>query len=403
MLRQAVILVGSKDTRLGKQMAQMPRPLLEVGGRPFLDCLVWHYARHGLTDILLLVRHCGEEINKHYRNKSILNAKITVIMERESLGTAGALKFIHDQLDETFILVNGDSFFDFNVLALLDGIRNVDWLAKLALHRVKAAQGLGIIRLSSNGRIISYQEECALSGSSALINSGVYLLRKEIVTLVDKTPCSLETGIFPHLVAEEKLLGQEFSGYFINIDESESYQKAQDTMLRRLRRPAVFFDRDGTLNRDEGYTHKPEDLEWLPGAPEAIRYCNDHGYYVFVVTNQSGVARGYYDEVAIRRFHAEMQRQLQAHGAHIDDFAYCPHHPNGVVRRYARVCGCRKPETGMLSELAERWPINMSKSLLLGDRESDVICAQNFGIAGIKVSRDGLYRKIIEEIGGQKR
>ena len=102
----------------------------------------------------------------------------------------------------------------------------------------------------------------------------------------------------------------------------------------RARRPAAFLDRDGTLNEDTGYVHRMADFRWLPGSVEAIRRLNQAGYYVFVVTNQSGVARGLFETSAVENLHGFMNAELRTAGAHIDDFRYCPHHPQAVVAAY---------------------------------------------------------------------
>jgi D-glycero-D-manno-heptose 1,7-bisphosphate phosphatase len=151
-----------------------------------------------------------------------------------------------------------------------------------------------------------------------------------------------------------------------------------------LRRPAAFLDRDGVLNVDRGYTNKPEQLEWIEGAPEAVRLLNAAGYYVLVITNQSGVARGYYDEATVKSFHARMQDSLAAHGAHIDAFYYCPHHPEGIIKTLAVPCRCRKPGPGMLEQAAREWPIDISASFLIGDKDDDIAAAAAFNIRGIK-------------------
>ncbi len=150
------------------------------------------------------------------------------------------------------------------------------------------------------------------------------------------------------------------------------------------KRPAAFFDRDGVLNVDHGYTHKPEQLEWIAGAPEAVRLLNDAGYFVFVITNQSGVARGYYEEAAVHQFHTHMQDALRAQGAHVDAFYYCPHHPEGTVKELAVRCRCRKPEPGMLEQAAREWPIDQACSFLIGDKDADMAAAAAFKIRGIK-------------------
>jgi D-glycero-D-manno-heptose 1,7-bisphosphate phosphatase len=151
-----------------------------------------------------------------------------------------------------------------------------------------------------------------------------------------------------------------------------------------IRRSAAFLDRDGVLNVDHGYTHQAEQLEWIVGAPEAVRLLNEAGYFVFVVTNQSGVARGYYDEDAVKSFHAHMQKDLASHGAHVDAFYYCPHHPEGTIKSLAVKCRCRKPGPGMLEQAASEQPIDRDSSFLIGDKDEDMAAARAFGIRGVK-------------------
>ena len=152
----------------------------------------------------------------------------------------------------------------------------------------------------------------------------------------------------------------------------------------RTRRPAAFLDRDGVLNVDHGYVHRPEHLEWVAGAPESVRLLNEAGYYVIVVTNQSGVARGFFDEAAVKSFHAHMQNALAGKDAHIDAFYYCPHHPEGSVKAFAMACSCRKPRTGMLEQAAHDWPIDINRSFFIGDKDLDMAAAAAFKVRGIK-------------------
>jgi D-glycero-D-manno-heptose 1,7-bisphosphate phosphatase len=166
------------------------------------------------------------------------------------------------------------------------------------------------------------------------------------------------------------------------------------------RRPAAFFDRDGVLNVDAGYVHRPDQLDWIAGAPAALRMLNEAGYYVIVVSNQSGVARGYFAEAAVRQFHAHMQDALRAQGAHVDAFYYCPHYPEGAVKEFAVRCRCRKPSPGMLEQAAREWPIDLGRSFLIGDKDDDISAAAAFNIRGIKfnASADSLIDLVRREL-----
>jgi D-glycero-D-manno-heptose 1,7-bisphosphate phosphatase len=148
--------------------------------------------------------------------------------------------------------------------------------------------------------------------------------------------------------------------------------------------PTAFLDRDGVLNVDSGYVHRIEHLQWIDGAFEAVRLLNQNGFRVVVITNQSGVARGHFDEDAVERFHAHMRECLAAAGARIDAFYICPHHPQGAVAAYAIECECRKPKTGLLEQAERDCPVDRSRSFVIGDKDGDVAAAAAFGIRGIK-------------------
>lgn len=150
----------------------------------------------------------------------------------------------------------------------------------------------------------------------------------------------------------------------------------------RTPRPAVFLDRDGVLNVDHGYVHRWEDWQWMPGAREAVKLFNDAGWWVFIVTNQSGIARGLYDEAAMHALHTRMTEDLAEIGAHVDAVAFCPHHPAGAVSPFAVACDCRKPKPGMLLRLMAEWPVDADRSILIGDKPRDLHAAEAAGVRG---------------------
>lgn len=380
-VRQALFLVGGRGTRLGALSANTPKPMQEIApGLRFLDLLLEHAARHGFTDIILLAGHLGEQVEAAYHGKRIREATIRVVREPTPQGTGGALKLVADLLDPAFILSNGDSFFDFNFRALTAKPLG-DSLGRIALRHVPDAGRYGSVQLNGD-RVAAFLEKDPTRTGPGVINGGVYLLNREIVQRI-AAPSSLEVDVFPDVAAEGRLEGMEFDGYFLDIGLPETLALAKSETAALLVKPAVVFDRDGVLNEDKGYTHRPDELAWQPGAREAIRLLNDHGYYVFVATNQAGVARGLYDEAAIATFHAHMQAQLAEAGAHIDAFYHCPFHADGNVQEY-RVADHpdRKPNPGMILRALAEWQVDTTRSFLIGDRESDIEAAQRAGLPG---------------------
>lgn len=394
MIRQAVFLVGGAGTRLGSITRATPKPLLEVTpGVAFLDLLIDEAARHGFSDILLLAGHLGEQVEQRYHGRRIRSAQLRVIREEQPAGTAGALRRAAAQLDPWFLMANGDSFFDINLRALA-AIPRQPALGRLALRQVEDAARFGRVILEGE-RILDFREKSG-GREPGLINGGLYCLSREIQARLPATG-SLENEVFPALAQEGLLLGVQQSGYFIDIGLPETLEEARRSLREQVRRPAAFLDRDGVLNRDHGYTHRPQDLVWMPGAREAVRDLNDAGYLVLVVSNQAGIARGLYTEASMDEFHAEMAGQLADVGAHIDAFYHCPYHAEASVARYRNADHPdRKPNPGMILRALQDWRVRPAGSFLIGDRDTDIEAASRAGLPGY-LYRGGSLRAIVNQ------
>jgi D-glycero-D-manno-heptose 1,7-bisphosphate phosphatase len=174
-----------------------------------------------------------------------------------------------------------------------------------------------------------------------------------------------------------------------------------DAAIVSERRPAVFFDRDGVLNIDHGYVARREDFQWVDGAIAAVKTLNDAGYYVFVATNQSGIARGFYGEEDMRNLHQQMAEDLARADARIDDIRYCPFHPEGTVAEFRRLSDWRKPAPGMILDLMQQWPVDRERSVLIGDKEADVEAARAAGIRGLIFAGGNLEQFVRREVLGR--
>lgn len=158
------------------------------------------------------------------------------------------------------------------------------------------------------------------------------------------------------------------------------------TKMEKSARQAAFFDRDGVLNVDSGFVFRREQFVWRPTAVESVRRLNARGVLVFVVTNQSGVARGLYAEADVTEIHAHMQADLAREGAHIDAFRYCPHHPEAEIAGYRLACMCRKPGSGMILDLLAAYGLQAERCRLFGDRETDLEAARGASVLATLVT-----------------
>lgn len=155
-------------------------------------------------------------------------------------------------------------------------------------------------------------------------------------------------------------------------------------------RKAVFLDRDGTINIEKNYVHKVEDFEFIEGVPEAIKAMNDAGYLVIVITNQAGIARGYYTEDDMHKLHNYIDTELEKHDAKIDAYYFCPHHPIHGIGEYKVDCNCRKPKSGMLELAIKDYNIDIKQSYLFGDKYSDIETGEKINITSFLVDKKPL-------------
>ncbi|MBY0429770.1 MAG: NTP transferase domain-containing protein [Rhodospirillales bacterium] len=220
-IRQCVFLVGGRGTRLGALTDNTPKPLMPVGGRPFLDWPILWAARQGITEIVLLAGYLADQIAGLYDGRIVEGARLRCLTEPEPLGTGGALRFAAPFLAPRFFLANGDTLFDIPLDRL--AAAGAGFEACLALRRLEDTGRSGVVRLEGD-RIAAFAERG--DGRPGLVNGGVYVLDRRIAEDI-ATPCSLERDVFPSLAARGAMGSRIFEGYFIDIGIPRDLARAQ--------------------------------------------------------------------------------------------------------------------------------------------------------------------------------
>jgi len=398
-VRQCAILVGGLGTRLGSLTAETPKPLLDCGGRPFLAWVLRELSRFGITDIVLLAGFKSEKVTAFCEEVQAWLPKplsIQISMEPEPAGTGGALWHARHLLQDRFLLINGDSWFDTNLARLFAiAAQNPDAAGVMALRHMEDCARYGTVELQGNS-IVAFREKMP-GVRNGIINNGIYLLTRKALDFI-QPKCSLEKDVLPELANAGILAGEALDGYFIDIGIPEDYARAGIELPARMNRPAVFFDRDGVINEDLGWVGSVDRFHWIPGAKEALQTVTDLGYHAFVVTNQAGVARGLYSEQDVEKLHDHVLEDLLSAGGTIDDVRYCPYHPEAVLEHYRTISDCRKPAPGMLLDLIARWDVARERSLLIGDKPSDIQAATAAGVKGYLFEGGNLFEFLQDSV-----
>ena len=397
-IRQAVILCGGLGSRLGDLTRNTPKPLLPIDGVPFLELLIRDISRFGVSRFLLLAAFQSEQIATFAESlpgELGRDIQIEVAVEPDRAGTAGALFHARERLDDRFYLFNGDSLLETDLLKLEAELAPPGVIGGLALRPVEALGRYGVVTMEG-ARVTAFGASGDLT-APGLINGGVYAFTRALLDRLPPTG-SLEGEVLPLLAAEGALRGLICDGFFLDIGVPEDFARAQTEIPAHFRRPALFLDRDGVLNEELDYVGTVDRFHWIEGAQEAVKLANDRGWYVFIVTNQSGLGRGYYSLREFHALHAHIDADLRRIGAHIDDLRYCPHHPEGGVGEFQRDCNWRKPAPGMLLDLMRAWPVDREKSVLIGDKSSDLEAAKRAGVAAVRFEGgrlDALVAKLV--------
>ena len=374
-MHTAVILVGGVGSRLGSLTTNFPKPMLKMKDEPFLVMLMKNIHRFGIENFILLSGHANQILTSHFEENDY-SFKVKIIVEKELLGTGGAIKNAAGQLPDEFFCFNGDSILLGNWLKIKDLVKD-DIYASVALTQVDNSDRFGNVKIDKQNYITSFTEKIS---SSNIINAGIYFFKKKIFENFNNDKFSIEVDIIPDLLKTKKIKGELVEGYFIDIGLEDSLKKAIDKDWKKVKKHAVIFDRDGTIIEDKGYTYKVSDLKIKPYVKKLIFDLNNQNILVFVATNQSGIARGYFSEKEMHALHKSLNNQLYENSCHIDEFYYCPYHPDGVIEKYKKKSSWRKPDTGMLEEIQKNWHLEKQNMLMIGDSENDIKCAKNFGI-----------------------
>jgi len=361
---QAIIVAGGKGSRLAEFTQEIPKPMLKIGDRPLLQHQIELLKKYEITDIVILV-----------------NTMKNVIMDY-------------------FLVLYGDVMvnMDLDRLVAFHVIKNSE--CTLVLHPNNHPSDSDLVEMNVTGRITAFHPKPHPPGLiyRNLVNAGVYVLSRSVLKWIEKgKKTDFGRQIFPSIYKDIRMYGYHTAEYLKDMGTPERLEQVSDdwksgkiaAAAYEHKKKAFFLDRDGVLNEEKNFISRPEDLEIYEYTPDAIRRMNEAGYLSVVVTNQSAIARNLCTVEEVEAIHRKLETDLGEKGAWLDAIYYCPHHPDkGYPEEnpvYKIECDCRKPKTGMFQKAAEKFNIDLSGSVMVGDSERDIQAGKNAGCVTVGV------------------
>ena len=406
-------MAGGKGTRIASVKSDVPKPMIEICGKPILEWQIENLKACGLTDITLVIGYLGHVIKEYFGDGSKFGVKISYFEETEPLGTAGAL-FKMPELTEDFLLMCGDVILDVDFNRFIEFHRSTGAWASLMAHpnghpydssllvtEILPPQVPGGNPVDTHKVVKWMNKEDERLYYKNRVNAGIEIISplllqetmKHFVPRHPETPdkIDLDRDVLKPNIPTGKIYAYDTPEYIKDMGTPDRYYEVEKDIqtgkvkARNLSRKqkAVFLDRDGTINKYVGFLRSADEFELLPGVAEAIKSINKSGYLAIVVTNQPVIARGECTWEELQRIHDKMETELGKEGAFVDAIYICPHHPDkgfeGERSEYKFDCDCRKPKAGLFLQAAKDFNIDLSQSVMIGDSERDVEAGKNAG------------------------
>lgn len=408
---KVVIMAGGRGTRISSVASDIPKPMIQIDGKPVLEHEIECLRDQGFTDIIITVSHLGNIIMDYFGDGCGVSpatgkpfgVNISYFFEKEPLGNAGALFKIKDQLTEDFLLLNADAMFDVDFNRFVAFHKQHGGLVTLFTHPNSHPYDSGLIIADKDGCVEKWlaKEDERPEYYCNRVNAGLHVLSPCVLDMEITTPkVDLDRQLLKPLSGTGKMFCYDSPEYVKDMGTPERYHAVcKDVISGRVKarnlqnkQKAVFLDRDGTINKYVGFLRNIDQFELIEGVADAIRKINNSGYLAIVATNQPVIARGEVTFEELEAIHNKMETLLGQEGAYVDAIYYCPHHPHkgyaGEVPELKIDCECRKPKPGMLLQAAKDFNIALSASYMVGDGENDVQCGIHAGCQSILLTEE---------------
>lgn len=399
MISHAVILCGGAGTRMREAGYDQPKFLLPIEDKNISFFIFKNLKKYGIESVHLLLGDSSEEILSELQFlEKEFEMRITFSRELQPRGTGGALLEIVHSLPDEFILLHGDLLINTDLSELVAVFDRTKADFAQIVHPSAHVFDSDLVETDNQSKILGYKTKPHKADLIVrnLGNAGIYAFKKKV--FLDENFSGIKVDLDREILPE--LVSNGFKGRAIrnrqfirDVGTPERYEKTINRLepfyKSNLPKPAIFLDRDGTLNKLNGYIKNENEVQLLDGVGQAVCKLNRSGFLVIVVTNQPVIARGEATYEGLNRIHGQIEMYLAKDGALLDEIYFCPHHPDsgfvGEIRELKIECTCRKPNPGLIQQACKDFQIDLKHSWVIGDSWRDVKLAENMGIRALRI------------------
>lgn len=372
---QAVVLCGGLGTRLRPYVNNLPKPMIDCNGKPFLWYLLNQLYEQGIDQFILLTGYLSERIEDYFNDGSTWDWKITYSKGPIEWDTGKRIWEARNLLDDNFLLLYSDNFVPFKLKIICDYHEK----NQKPLTFMVTPKNPGNISLDEKGIVTKY-DNTRSDQDMHYVEIGYMIVEKDITFSFYQTPeCSFST-ILKKMAVHKQISGWIQNDNYHSISDPERWKKTQTYLSDKK---ILLIDRDGVINQKAPlgqYIKDWEEFEWILDTRNAMRLLSENGFQFIVITNQAGIARGIFSSEDLRRIHGKMKEELKKDGIDILDIYVCAHH-------WDEKCNCRKPSPGMLFQASKDHLFRLDKVLFIGDDIRDCQAAEKAGARSIFVGK----------------
>ena len=399
---QLVIIAGGKGTRLG--LKDIPKPMVKIGDKPLLEHQIDLAKRYGVDEVFILSGHLANVIEEYFEDGSKFGVKIHHVVEPYPLGTAGSLKLLEGKLNDRFLVFYGDVVMDFDIASFIEFDKQYNSIGTTIIHPNDHPYDSDLLEINKNNKVTKVLPKPHQNGEyyQNLVNAAVYIFSPKIFQYIEQ---GISQDFGKHILSKvveagETLIGYKTPEYIKDMGTADRFEAVKNDFLtgkvarlnKQNKRPCIFLDRDGVINKNMDSKPLCKDFELLEGVADAIKSINKSDYLSVVVTNQPMIAKGFVTFEEVENTHKKMETLLGEQHAYLNGIYYCPHHPekgfDGEIKELKIDCECRKPKAGMLFSATKDLNIDLEKSWMIGDSKRDIEAGKNANCKTISIKED---------------